>query len=244
MIEIVDDDFDLVVMPYIVLIGEENDVAFAEIDCFLEIGADTEVRFVTMDADGDGGLFAEAFDDGQGMVGAAVIADHDLIHRQGLVENGFNLLADILFAVICAECDGDHGWLSMEDADCPIVLTKEREEEQGKGGAEQALVYLRQMLVPVTGMYFVIIVYERVFLPVDDDVSFFVFVEDVVERRAVACILAFWEEECAVKVVFPECEAERQLIASAIIINAIPPESVHFTYRVVMMSAEEYIGFK
>ena len=108
MIEIVDDGFDFIVMPYIVLVGKEDDIAFAEIDCFLEVGADAEVCFVTMDAEVGVSSFSEAFDDGQGIVGATVIAHHNLVHGQGLAENGFNLFANVGLAVICTQCNRQH----------------------------------------------------------------------------------------------------------------------------------------
>jgi hypothetical protein len=95
-------------MPDIILVAKEYEVAATETDGLLEIVCWAEMSGIAVDVDVDGGTVSHIFEDGERLVGATVVAHYNFVHFHRLSEDGVELLADVMFAVVCAEGDGAH----------------------------------------------------------------------------------------------------------------------------------------
>jgi hypothetical protein len=78
--------------PFIVLIGERNEVAFAQLNRLLEVADGAKPRPIDGDADRHSRCAGEVFCDFEGAIAGAVVGDDHLVRRARLAEDRLQLL--------------------------------------------------------------------------------------------------------------------------------------------------------
>ena len=105
--EMIGDAADLVGMPDVVLVRDEDDVARAFAERGREIPVEAEVLAVAREFDREGRGLGEFAHQPFGPVGRAIVVDDELIRQPRLRGNAVELLPDEPLAIIGRHGDGD-----------------------------------------------------------------------------------------------------------------------------------------